>query len=279
MRIVVLIENQEVEGLESEHGLSFYIEYGQKKYLLDAGSSGACFRNAARLGISVESVDTAVLSHAHYDHGGGFPTFLEYNLKAPIWIREGTAENCYRRAGETEKYIGLPKGMLKACEARIRSASGDVCLDPGVYLIPHKRPGAELRAQKAQMFLRTEKGEEAERFLHEQTLVFFCRDGIVLLNSCSHSGILSIIGEIKDTFPGERILAVFGGFHLMKGSPEKLNETEEEVRRIGRCLLEEDIPYLYTGHCTGTRAFSILKEVLKDRLHNLKTGEWAVFEE
>lgn len=277
MRVITLIENQAPEGLEAEHGLSLYIEYGEKKYLLDTGSSGTFLRNARKLGVSIEEIDTAVLSHAHYDHAGGFREFAAHNQKAAIWVREGAAENCYRKTPGGEKYIGIPKGMLEDCKDRIRYAKGDCCLDPGVYLIPHKRPGAEMRGKRAQMFIRTAKGDETERFAHEQTLVFFCREGLALFNSCSHSGIVQTVREVKDTFPGEHILAVFGGFHLMKGNPEIMNETEEEVRQIGVCLLEEDIPYIYTGHCTGTKAFSILKDVLGERLMYLGTGVEAEF--
>ena len=76
MRITALMENTAPEGaLRCEHGLALHIEHGGKRYLLDAGATGALLDNAAALGIDLAAVDAAVLSHGHYDHAGGFPAF------------------------------------------------------------------------------------------------------------------------------------------------------------------------------------------------------------
>lgn len=92
----VLTENHETEGLEAEHGLSVFIQYDGKNYLLDAGQSPVFARNAARLGVDLSLVDAAVLSHAHYDHGDGFTEFFRQNQTAPLYARtEGREMNCY----------------------------------------------------------------------------------------------------------------------------------------------------------------------------------------
>ena len=47
MRILNLIENTEgAAGCLCEHGLSFYIETGEHKILVDTGASGAFLMNA-----------------------------------------------------------------------------------------------------------------------------------------------------------------------------------------------------------------------------------------
>ncbi len=86
MRIIVLTDNIGNELTPGEWGLSFYIEYGEKKVLLDAGKSGLFAENAQRLGLSLENVDYAVLSHAHYDHADGMEEFLRQNEKARLWL-------------------------------------------------------------------------------------------------------------------------------------------------------------------------------------------------
>ena len=64
MKVTVLIDNVAGSGLAGEWGLSFYIEFKGKKYLLDAGSSGKFAENARRQGIDLGGVDCAVLSTA-----------------------------------------------------------------------------------------------------------------------------------------------------------------------------------------------------------------------
>ena len=94
MRIVSLVDNVgavsgEGCGCEPEHGVSLYIETGNGlKVLFDTGQSDLFARNAARLGIDLREIDLAVISHGHYDHGGGLNEFLRINTKAPVYIRE-----------------------------------------------------------------------------------------------------------------------------------------------------------------------------------------------
>ncbi|MFR0986450.1 MAG: MBL fold metallo-hydrolase [Frisingicoccus sp.] len=92
MKIVNLIENTEgCSGCASEHGLSFYIET-KHKLLVDTGATDAFVRNAKMLGVDLKAVDTVILSHGHYDHGGGLPAFIKINSKAKIYIRTAALE-------------------------------------------------------------------------------------------------------------------------------------------------------------------------------------------
>ena len=55
--IKVLIENTTDSNLKCEHGLSLYIEYKNKKVLLDAGSTCAFAENTDKMGVDLEEVD------------------------------------------------------------------------------------------------------------------------------------------------------------------------------------------------------------------------------
>ena len=89
MKITCLAENTTSRpDIEAEHGLSLYIETNGKKILFDMGQGELFIRNAKRLGIDLSDVDIAVISHGHYDHGGGLRSFLEINKKAPVYISE-----------------------------------------------------------------------------------------------------------------------------------------------------------------------------------------------
>jgi 7,8-dihydropterin-6-yl-methyl-4-(beta-D-ribofuranosyl)aminobenzene 5'-phosphate synthase len=71
-----------------EHGLSLYIEPRNHKVLFDMGQGNLFLENAERMGVDIEAVDIAILSHGHYDHGGGIETFLKRNARVPAALRE-----------------------------------------------------------------------------------------------------------------------------------------------------------------------------------------------
>ena len=115
------------------------------------------------------------------------------------------------------------------------------------------------------MYVRSKSGWKPDDFSHEQSLVFETTEGLVIFNSCSHGGADNIINEIKETYPGQKIRALIGGFHIC-------NRPETEVRALGRRIKETGIEEIYTGHCTGKKAFEILKEELGTAVHQLHVG-------
>ena len=108
MKVTVLIENtSQRNDLTAEHGLSLYIETDTHNILFDTGQSGAFADNAAKLGIDLTQVDLCILSHGHYDHGGGLQTFLEVNSGAPVYVSGYAFEPHYSQNG----YIGLEPSL------------------------------------------------------------------------------------------------------------------------------------------------------------------------
>ena len=61
-------------------------------------------------------------------------------------------------------------------------------------------------------------GEEyvPDDFAHEQSLVFKTPKGLILLNSCSHGGIVNIVKRSANGTGESKVYAVIGGFHMMK---------------------------------------------------------------
>ena len=113
MKITALLENTASDCcMLTEHGLSLYIEAQGKKILFDMGQTDLFYKNALTLGIDLAEVDIAILSHGHYDHGGGLEKFLEINKKAPIYVSSRAFEPHYNGK---EKYIcyGVPAPFSK----------------------------------------------------------------------------------------------------------------------------------------------------------------------
>ena len=105
MKITSLVENTCSNGnYDVEHGLSLYIETEDKKILFDMGQTDLFVKNANIMGVDLSDVDVAVLSHGHYDHGGGLGKFLEINQKAPVYLSRYAFGKYYNGSS---KYIGL----------------------------------------------------------------------------------------------------------------------------------------------------------------------------
>lgn len=265
MKATVIVDNIRNEDIVGEWGLCICIEFEGKKILLDTGASYLFAENVEKLGIDLKEIDYGVLSHAHYDHGNGMEKFFELNEKAKFFLRRACKEKCYSQKMYYKKYIGLPKGMLKKYKDRIVYASGDYTVDEGITLIPHKTEGMKEIGKKEKMYIKTIGGFKWDDFSHEQSLVLDTKEGLIIFNSCCHGGAANIINEVAATYPDKKVKALIGGFHLYK-------RTDEEVRELAMKIKETGIQCIYTGHCTGDKAFEILKEELGESVQQLYVG-------
>jgi len=257
MKIWTLMENTACDPrFRSEHGLSLYIETETHRILFDAGQTGAFADNAQILGIDLAAVDLAVLSHGHYDHGGGFRYFLERNHRAPVYVSRFAFGGHYNAAG---KYIGLDPALKET--GRLIPVTGNLTLGEGITLRSWEDRNCRVPPE-SQGLQRMEAGSLVpEDFRHEQYLLVEEKGKRVLLSGCSHRGIANILRWIPcDT--------LIGGFHLMKQEPEG-----EMVRNTAR-LLEQGHTRYYTGHCTGVAQYAAMKKILGDRLEYLSAGSF-----
>ncbi len=102
LKITVLIEDTTNYELETENGLSIYIEYNDKKILFDAGRENLFAKNAELMIINLSEIDFGILSHAHCNHSDGFPEFFLWNENAPVYAREEIQEEYYSSIASTE---------------------------------------------------------------------------------------------------------------------------------------------------------------------------------
>ena len=277
MRVTTLIENGTLEGredLKAEFGLSLHIRRGDLQILFDTGASGAFADNAERLGIDLGTVDLAVLSHHHYDHGGGLQRFLAVNDRARVHLRaSGWAPRFFRSLVVIKRPIGLDPMLFDRFAHRFELLTASAEIAPGVVLLT--RIGAHHPRPQGNRHLWVERGGSLvpDPFEHELVLVVRDDDGIVVFTGCSHHGILNMIESARTRFPGVPVKAVFGGFHLI-GVPffDSMAASREEVEAIGRTILELTSGTVYTGHCTGRRAFGVLRGVMGSALQPFATG-------
>ena len=265
MKITVLSDNIGNGELKGEWGLSFHIEFNGKKYLLDTGGSDLFITNAGKLGIDIRDIDCAVLSHAHYDHSLGMEAFFRINSKADFYVSPNAGENCYGGLGFLSRYIGMPKGVLSAYGGRIRRPHGVAEIDRDVFVVPHSTEGLSGIGRKSHLYVRRGWRYCPDDFSHEQSLVLRSDGGLVIFTSCSHSGAEIVMEEVGRAFPGEKVKAYLGGLHLFRMDDDEVREVADQIKKAG-------ISRVITGHCTGDRAFSVLKSCLGDTIDQFHCG-------
>lgn len=275
MKVKVLVENTAEDGLFAEHGLCLYVEYKNKKYLIDSGATGLFAKNADLMGIDLNQIDMAFLSHAHYDHSGGYPEFFQRNKHAKVYLQEAAKNRQYFKiAGPIKKYIGIPEGIREEYTDRLAYIDGAAKLEEGIYIVPHSSDGILERAKHTHMCVVVNGKTRYDDFAHEQTIVFEEEDGLVCFNSCSHSGVDIAIDEVKRAFPKQKIKAYIGGFHMMGiTGVDSCSYSKEEVQKVAYGLSESSDARFFSGHCTGMIAYGWLKEILGDRLVAFRTGK------
>ena len=261
MKIRALMENTaRAPEIFSEHGLSLYIETGKHRILFDTGQSGRFADNAERMGADLRAVDLAVLSHGHYDHGGGLERFLELNRTAPVYLSQYAFEPHWNG----EKDIGLDPALRES--PRLRYVKERTVLDEGIELYPMAGFSPEYPLRPDGLSTIREGRRMAEDFRHEQYLLIREGGKTVLFSGCSHAGILNIAGWFEPDL-------LVGGFHFKNLDPE--GEGREVLEQAARVLKTHRTRYV-TCHCTGTAQYGFLKERMGGSLGYLSAGQELV---
>ncbi len=262
MKVTILTENTVYKrGLLGEHGLSLLIDTGRRRYLFDTGQSRVFLHNALKLGIDLKGLDGVILSHGHYDHGGGLEYWQELGC-VPIYIQEKAFEKKYNENPRTKKlyYIGLEdKGSWQKKADIRRLSGGGTQISEGVYLlseIPYttdfepvpgcfwkyglQHPGYELLVDKME---------------DEQLLVIEAEEGLCVFAGCAHAGIINCLRYVQTIFSGKNIHCLVAGMHLKNCDAKRVEKTIDTLKEL-------KIDIVMPVHCTGMRAIAAMREGL-----------------
>lgn len=263
MKLIVLMEDTcGSPQCEYEHGLSIYIETLKHKILMDTGASEKTIRNAQRLGVDLSQVDTAVLSHGHYDHSGGMLAFRQMNQEAVIYMQQSALFDYYHNG----RYIGVDKSIQKL--PNIKMLDGGAVIDEEIAFFA-QITGRRFWPQSNIGLCRRVDGEDLQdEFVHEQCLVIRGEKNL-LISGCAHNGILNILDRYQELY-GEFPDAAVSGFHMMKKSD--YTEQEAEIIRQTAYELQKMNTIFYTGHCTGQKAIELMQPIMKDQMIQIHCG-------
>lgn len=240
MKFTTLIENGPSSNFHYEHGLSFWIEFEGHTYLLDSGMTSLFMENAKALRLDISHPDACILSHGHNDHGGGFSEYVKLYPHNRIYMKKEALLPHWSTSHDHLHSISINPDLKDNAifvEDTIQIANN-------VYIVPDN----PITPAKDSLLYTEVNGElQKDTFDHEVSLVFISDKGLIIFNSCSHARFEGILPKIESIFH-KPVYAYIGGLHL------KDSHLSDEQYKMFSEYIRKNIPYLYTGHCTGDEA-------------------------
>ena len=256
--LTVLVENtpSEHKALGVEHGLSLFVETPQIAFIFDCGATGLAWRNAAFLNIQrkLRRAKCVVISHAHYDHAGGFPSLLQHAKPESLYTGPGFWEEKFAWSSDGDKYTylgaGFDKSDLDEWGIRHEVVEGVFKLDDFVWLVGNFQRRYDFETIPAR-FVRG-AGKTPDDFGDEICLAIKEGDGVAVVTGCAHPGILNIVTSVHERL-NLPVTSVVGGTHLKEADDARIERTltalrDMGMRRMGLC------------HCSGGAVRERLKE-------------------
>ncbi|MGD0804976.1 MAG: MBL fold metallo-hydrolase [Candidatus Bathyarchaeia archaeon] len=257
--------------LLAEHGFSCFLKVcaGSEEHfvLFDSGVSAEClFHNAKLLNVDLDSIESIVLSHGHFDHTGGLMELLGRSTKEIPLILHPDAFLIRRLKNPSLSHpVDMPsleEESLRKSGAKILESLGPSTLASGLIM-------ATGEVERVTPFEKGFPGMEAkingnwvvDPINDDQGLVVNLKDkGLVVISGCSHAGIINTVKYAKKITKIEKVHAVLGGFHLTGLQFEPIiGATIEEMKKINP-------DYVAPMHCTGWNAINQFKEKMPGRV-------------
>lgn len=274
MIIKALVENTSIVGFPIEHGLSLHIKLNDgKQILFDMGQGKLFASNAERMGVDISSIDIAVISHGHYDHGGGLSQFLDLNKRAKVYIHSQAFVPHYSLRDTGMRFIGLDETLEHHEQVVLCNGTRDLSEKTNTsdsFILFSDVNGDECNPVGNRLLYGPDKTCN-DSFSHEQNLIIREGKNIVLFAGCAHQGIVNIIRKATDIL-GKSPTHIFAGMHLVKSG---LSEDDENafIKKLSQSLLSFDESKYFTMHCTGTEQFDKMKSMMGERISYLSCGE------
>ena len=253
MKISILVDNTAKEGFENTHGFSAVLG-SEKKILFDLGPNDLFLKNAKKMNINLDEIETIVLSHGHWDHGDGLKSISNKSLLT----HPGSFVSRFRKENKTSVGLGMSRDEVSSKFDLKESKEPYWLSDKMVFLgeIPRKN---NFEAQSTAFIL----GDGSPDFVMDDSAIAIKSEkGLLVLSGCAHAGICNTVSYAKEVCDEDKVYAVLGGFHL-----KKIDSVFEQTVEFFK---QEKLQVLGATHCTSLAVQNEFKKYF--RTVNLEAG-------
>ncbi len=255
MKLTVLMDNNTYIDAYylGEPAVSYYIEDGDARILLDCGYSDAFIRNAETMGINLSKLTHIVFSHGHDDHTRGLQ-FLRENFDLSH-VQIIAHPDCFYPREDDGLGFGAPYLAEEVASfAKLHLSKEPIWLTDHLLYLGQIEDEFDFEARKPIGKRGTEAGW-IDDYCYDDTALAYCgEDGLFIITGCSHSGICNIVEYAKQLTGEDRIAGILGGFHLFDVD-ERLEAT---IDYLESCNIKD----FYPCHCVSLKAKAKMMEKL-----------------
>lgn len=272
-RITVLVENTAGKNrVWAEHGLSYLIETGDKKFLFDTGQGMVLRNNLERLDIRLDDVDALILSHGHYDHTGGIDIASEGIQPFRVYAHPQADELKFaRNADGSARSVGMIEKSRKLMQEKatwipvekpVEIGGGLTLTGPVPRLTDFEDTGGD--------FFLDDACTQPDELPDDQAAYIESKSGTIVILGCAHSGVINTLNYIRKLTDNRPIHTVIGGMHLIHADEKRIDKTLSAFKEL-------DIKKMYPCHCTGFPAAARIWNAFPNRCFTCPVGTQIEF--
>lgn len=274
MIISVVIENKSyIEEMNAHYGLSLLVETKANRFLVDCGQNEETFQNFNQLGYDVSDIDKIVISHNHFDHIKGLSAFLEKKESMQVVASADANIPLYTKRWWIKRKVSC-NDFFETYGNNFVLVEDEYQLFDNVFVCRVKQPQKRYMCKDSKLKeLDSVSGKLInDRFEHEVYIAVIEGDECKIISSCSHNGIVNIVNDAKRRFPNLRTTTFVGGLHLRGEHHNSLNCSKRLVKEMIEVAEDLGISTIRTGHCTGEKAYRIIKQSSKVDIEYFSAG-------